>query len=84
MQTISALSFFAFYLHVDVVPCFEAAYNYGKSGSKTVLRQLSDGLLDKLCDIAPVGSNHSLFFKPVMEIHILGFRDGVLEIVVVI
>ena len=49
-----------------------------------MLCQPGDGLLDKLCDIAPIGNNHGLLFQSVMKIHMLGLRDGVLEIVVVV
>ena len=49
-----------------------------------MLRQPGNGLLNHLCDVLAVRCDYGLLLQPAMEVYMLGFRDGVFQIIVVI
>ena len=49
-----------------------------------MLRQPSDCLLDHLRDVFSISSDNGLLLQSIVEIQMLGFRDSVLQVVVVI
>jgi hypothetical protein len=52
--------------------------------SKAVLRQPGYGLFDQIGDVCAVSRDDSLFLQTLVEIDVLGLRNGVFQIVVVI
>jgi hypothetical protein len=52
--------------------------------SKTVLRQPHHCLFDQIGDVCAVSRDDGLFLQALVEIDVLGLRNGVFQIVVVI
>ena len=51
---------------------------------KTVLGQPGNSFLDNLCDVLAVRCNNGLLRQPMMEINMLSFCDGILQIIIIV